>query len=92
MRKFPEIHYSLFITSSNPAGVLYYVLANIRPHLRSSLKCIQLIACATTPMVDKYGWEMFLQPFIDEANQLYEVRCSSEVDGFASLLTELYSP
>ena len=25
-------------------------------------------------MVEKYGWEMFLQPFIDEANQLYDVR------------------
>ncbi len=62
-------------TFINMAGVLYYVLGNITPKLRSSLKCIQLIACATTPMVEKYGWEMFLKPFIKEANQLYDVSC-----------------
>lgn len=50
------------------------MLGNIQPMLRSSLKCIQLIACITTPLLQKYGYHMVLKPFIRDVNQLSEVR------------------
>ena len=54
-------------------GMFYYLLGNIEPKLRSTLKCIQLIACVSVPDMQKYGYEMILKPFISDANKLYEV-------------------
>ena len=54
-------------------GMFYYILGNIQPKLRSSLKCIQLIACVSVPDLKKYGFDMILRPFISDANKLYEV-------------------
>ena len=54
-------------------AVFYYLIGNIEPKLRSSLKCIQLIACATYPILQKYGYEMVLKPFIRDANLLSKV-------------------
>lgn len=58
---------------NNLAGVFYYFLGNIEPKLRSALKCIQLIACITTQNLEKYGFEVILEPFIRDANKLSEV-------------------
>lgn len=55
------------------AGLFYYVLGNLHPKLRSSLKTIQLIACVTNKNIKKYGFEKILEPFIDEVNRLIEV-------------------
>ena len=57
----------------NHVGLFYYLLGNIDPKLRSSLKCIQLIACVTTENLEKYGFDMILKPFIQEANTLSKV-------------------
>ncbi len=54
-------------------GLFYYLLGNIEPKLRSSLKCIQLIACVSTENLEKYGFDMILKPFIQEANTLSKV-------------------
>ena len=54
-------------------AVFYYVLGNITPVLRSSLKCIQLILCITTPLLQKYGYDEVLRPFIRDVNRLSEV-------------------
>lgn len=54
-------------------ALFYYMIGNIEPKLRSSLRSIQLIACCTYPLLQKYGYEMVLKPFIEEANKLYEV-------------------
>ena len=54
-------------------GLLYFTIGNISPKLRSSLRCIQLIACVTTPLLDQYGFRKVLQPFIDDVNRLAEV-------------------
>lgn len=54
-------------------GVFYYVIGNVEPRLRSSLRNIQLIACVTTPLLQKYGFEKVLRPFIDDANKLSNV-------------------
>jgi len=57
-------------------GLFYYTLGNIRPHLRSTLRAIQLIACVTCDNIKKYGFEKILQPFIDDVNTLSEVSLS----------------
>ncbi len=53
--------------------LFYYFLGNINPMLRSVLKCTQLIACVTTEYLEKYGFDMILKPFIQDANRLSEV-------------------
>lgn len=60
-------------TVSSSTAVFYYMIGNIEPKLRSSLKSIQLVACVTTPLLQKYGYEMVLKPFIHDVNQLSEV-------------------
>lgn len=53
-------------------AVFYYMIGNIEPKLRSSLKSIQLVACVTTPLLQMYGYEMVLKPFIHDVNLLSE--------------------
>lgn len=53
--------------------MFYYFLGNIEPKLRSTLKSIQLIACVTTENLEKYGFDMVLKPFIEDANLLSKV-------------------
>ena len=54
-------------------GLFYYILGNIEPKLRSSLKNIQLIACVTSPLLQEYGFEKVLHPFICDSNKLTNV-------------------
>ena len=54
-------------------AIFYYVLGNLRPKLRSTLRCIQLIAAVTYPNLQEYGFEKVLQPFIADANKLSHV-------------------
>ena len=49
------------------------MLGNIRPKYRSMLKAIQLIAVVTNPLLNEYGFEKVLSPFITDANKLTEV-------------------
>ena len=67
--------------------MFYYTLGNIRPELRSSHRCVQLIACVTSPILDKYGFEDVLRPFIDDVNTLSEV---SAIDTLADCQILLY--
>ena len=60
-------------------GMFYYLLGNIAPNLRSTLKGIQLIACVTTENLEKYGFDMVMTPFIKDANVLSNV---SKIDVF----------
>ena len=55
--------------------MFYYTLGNIRPELRSTDRAIQLIiiACITSPNLEKYGFEAVLRPFIEDVNTLREV-------------------
>ena len=55
-------------------GMFYYTLGNLRPELRSTQRSIQLIACVTSPILEKYGFEAVLRPFIDDVNTLATVR------------------
>ena len=65
-------------------GLFYYLLGNIEPKLRSSLKSIQLVACVSTENLEKYGFDTILKPFIQEANTLSKV-CAAVLE--ISILT-----
>ena len=54
-------------------AMFYYTLGNIRPELRSTHRAIQLIACVTSPNLEKYGFEAVLRPFMEDVNTLREV-------------------
>ena len=53
--------------------MLYYTLGNLRPVLRSTHRSIQLIAFITSPILEKYGFEPVLKPFIEDVNDLSSV-------------------
>ena len=58
-------------------ALFYYVLGNIQPKLRSSLRCIQLIACVTYPNLQKYGFHSVLERFIVDVNKLSKVNTAN---------------
>ena len=64
------------MTLSFVVGLFYYTLGNIRPELRSTQRSIQLIACVTSPILVKYGFQSILKPFIDDVNTLCRVGLS----------------
>ncbi|XP_028418541.1 uncharacterized protein LOC114543958 [Dendronephthya gigantea] len=51
-------------------GVFYFVLGNIRPMFRSSIRSIQLIAIAKTKDIKSFGIDNLLMPFIEDVNCL----------------------
>ena len=53
-------------------GCLMFSLGNIHPRFRSSLKSMYLVAVATTSVIDKYGIDRILQPFVGDINKLTE--------------------
>ena len=54
-------------------ALFYFMIGNIEPKLRSSLKCIQLITCVKSTDLVQYGFRKVLQPFINDVNKLYKV-------------------
>ena len=54
-------------------ALFYYILANIHPKHRSSLKTIQLIAVVRYPLLKEYGFEAVLKRFINDMNKLGKV-------------------
>ncbi|XP_028395767.1 uncharacterized protein LOC114519789 [Dendronephthya gigantea] len=57
-------------------GVFYFVLGNIRPIFRSTVRCIQLIGVARTNDIKKFAIDGLLEPFIKDVNTL------AKVDGY----------
>lgn len=76
--------------SSNPSAlqiIAYYdaqvasSLGNIHPKYRSSLHTISLVSLATVPLIEKYGIDEILRPFVNDLNVLSTVGISVDVDG-----------
>ena len=65
----PSVHALVFCQ-----GMFYYTIGNIRPELRSSQRAVQLIACAYSAHIERYGLECILEPFINDVNALAKVR------------------
>ena len=61
-------------------GALFFSLGNIRPHLRSTLKSIFVLAIGRVEDIKKYGIDTFLSPFVDDLNTLYLDGISVVVD------------
>lgn len=60
-------------TLSFPLGLVYYLLGNLDPKLRSSLKNIQLLCVARNPIIVKYGIEEILKPIVESIQALEKV-------------------
>lgn len=54
-------------------GLFYYTLGNIEPKFRSTTHTIQLLTVVRTVLIDKYGINEILKPFVKEITQLESV-------------------
>lgn len=69
---FEYMHFN-FKANVTYIGMFNYTLGNLCPELRSTQRSIQLIACVSSPLLIKYGFEAVLKPFIDDVNILATV-------------------
>lgn len=53
--------------------MFYYLLGNLSPYLRSQLRSIQLLAAVKAPIIEKYGVDVVLEPFMRDLKVLEEV-------------------
>ena len=58
-------------------GVFYYQLGNISPKFRSSLRSIHLVSITKSSIIQKYGPDKILEPFMEDIKKLEEVILSS---------------
>lgn len=54
-------------------GMFYYLLGNLSPYLRSQLRSILLLAAVKAPIIEKYGVDVVLEPFMRDLKILEEV-------------------
>ena len=64
-------------------GAFYFLLGNIQPALRSSLKVIQLVTMVKQSLINYYGIDKILEPFMESIQQLESVSnsCSFRLGG-----------
>ncbi len=55
------------------AGAFYYLLGNLRPEMRSSLKLIQLVTLVRQQYIKDYGIDKVLEPFMSSIRELESV-------------------
>ena len=58
-----------------------FSLGNVHPKFRSSLKAMYLVAIATVPVIENYGIDRILQPFVRDINKLTESGITVNIDG-----------
>ena len=51
-----------------------YILGNISPKRLSTLKCIELFAVLKSSVLEKYGADMILEPFMEDIKHLEQVQ------------------
>ena len=54
-------------------GLIYYSLANLDPALRSQLAAIHLACAFKYSLVEVYGIDTFIKPFLDDVQKLSQV-------------------
>ena len=62
-------------------GCVMFSLGNVHPKFRSSLKAMYLVAVATVPIIENYGIDRILQPFVRDINKLTESGVIVNIDG-----------
>lgn len=55
-------------------GAFYYTLGNIEPRYRSALHMIQLVCLAKSKLIDEYGVDEVLKPFVESIQKLEKVQ------------------
>ena len=62
-------------------GIVLFTLGNIHPKYRSSLRVIHLVLAVTTPIMEKYGMDLILQPFIRDLKILASQGITMQIGG-----------
>ena len=62
-------------------SIIFFTLMNITPNFRSQLKLIYLAIVATLPIIEKYGIDCVLNPFIADLRTLATTGISIPVRG-----------
>ncbi|XP_028412421.1 uncharacterized protein LOC114535241 [Dendronephthya gigantea] len=57
-------------TSKHKLGCFYWILGNISPQYRSTMRAIQLFAIAKYKYIKEFGIDNILRPFVDDVNKL----------------------
>lgn len=57
-------------TKVHKLGIILFTLGNIPPKFRSTLRAINLVACAVHPIIVEHGIDSILEPFIKDLNVL----------------------
>lgn len=57
--------------SKHKLGCMFFILGNIRPRYRSTLKAINLVAVAKHEDIIQYGMDTFLSPFVEDLKTLF---------------------
>ena len=55
-------------------GAFYFTLGNLLPRNRSLLHSIQLVALVKSSIIQLYGIDVILEPFMESIRKLEEVR------------------
>lgn len=55
------------------SGAFYFTLGNLSPQYRSVINIIQLVALCRVPLINKYGMNRILQPFMQDIHELESV-------------------
>ena len=72
-------------------GIVFYTLGNIHPKFRPSLKAINLAICVRYPLIEEYGINKILEPFVHDLSVLHTTGITVEVKfGLSYFLRERY--
>ena len=74
-------------TKKHKLGIVFFTLANIKPCYRSQLKIMNLVLVATTPIIEKFGLDRILEPFISDLNLLATTGTTVEINGSPRLFS-----
>ena len=73
LSKFPHstyvLHYT-YLCFDNDAGIFYFTLGNMPPQQRSKLNSIYLVCLLKQKLLNRYGMDSVLQPFITDVKKL----------------------
>ena len=62
-------------------GIVFFILGNVHPKFRSSLNAINLLMCARFSLIEKYGINKILEPFVRDLETLYTTGVTVDVKG-----------
>ena len=74
-------------TKIHKLGIILFTLGNIPPKFRSTLRAINLIACAVHPVIVEHGIDSILKPFIKDLNVLASQGVTVSLKGITRTFT-----